>query len=84
MFPKILSKEWKSMKVAPRQSHNYNEWTLKKLCRVLKTYELEIQQNKEMKKGQRKEKTVVLVAEKEEEQEVASKVGAIRTTRNHY
>ena len=61
------------MTIALRQAQNFNEYTLDKLYGILKTYELEIQQNLELEKNSKKEKTKALVVEKDEEQENALK-----------
>ena len=62
-----LPKEWKPMIVSLRHSHEFKEYNLEKLYRVLKTYELEIQQDEEIEKGQRKDKSVALFAKNKEE-----------------
>ena len=66
-FLRSLPKEWKPMTVALRHSHDYHEYNLEKLYGVLKTYELELEQDEEMEKGQRKDKSVALVAQKQED-----------------
>ena len=63
----------KPMTVALRQAQNFNEYTLEKLYGILKNYELEIQQDEELEKSSKKEKTVALVADKDEEEEKALK-----------
>ena len=68
-FLRALPKEWKPMTVALRQSSEFKEHSLEKLYGVLKTYELEIQQDEELEKGQRKDKSVALVAQKERNQD---------------
>ena len=72
-FLRALPRDWKPMIVALRQPRNFNEYSLDKLYGILKTYELEIQQDEELEKSSKKEKTVALVAEKEEEEEKALK-----------
>ena len=54
------------MTVSLRNSHEFKEYNLEKLYGVVKTYELEIQQDEEIEKGQRKEKSVSLVAKNKE------------------
>ena len=54
------------MIVSLRHSHEFNDYNLEKLYGVLKTYELEIQQDEEIEKGQRKDKSVALVAKNKE------------------
>ncbi|XP_063945970.1 uncharacterized protein LOC135151450 [Daucus carota subsp. sativus] len=72
-FLRALPRDWKPMTVALRQAQNFNEYFLDKLYGILKTYELEIQQDEELEKNSKREKTVALVAEKEEEEEKALK-----------
>ena len=54
-FLRSLPKEWKPMTVALRHSHDYHEYNLEKLYGVLKTYELELEQDEEMEKGHKKD-----------------------------
>ena len=57
-------------------SHEYKDYNLEKLYRVLKTYELEIQQDEKIENCQRKDKSVALVAknmEKETSEVVVTK-----------
>ena len=61
------------MTVALRQAQNFNENSLDKIYGILQTYELEIQQDEELEKNSKKEKTMALVAEKKEEEEKALK-----------
>ena len=68
-FLRSLPKDWKPMTVALRQAHDFNEYSLDKLYGILKTYELEIQQDEEMEKSSKKEKSVALVAEKSDEKD---------------
>ena len=63
-----LPKEWKPMTVSFRNSHEFKDFNLKILYGVLKTYELEIHQDEEIEKGQRKDKSVALVAKNKEEE----------------
>jgi hypothetical protein len=42
------------MTVSLRQSQDYKEFTLERLYGILKTYELEMQQDEEMEKTQKK------------------------------
>ena len=56
------------MTVSLRHSHEFKDYNLEKLYGVLKTYELEIQQDEEIEKSQRKEKSVALVAKSKEEE----------------
>ena len=68
------------MIVALRHSHNYHEYNLEKLYGVLKTYELELQQDEELEKGQKKDISVALVAQKQVEQEDDVKDVTAKTT----
>nr|XP_017250775.1 PREDICTED: uncharacterized protein LOC108221405 [Daucus carota subsp. sativus] len=68
-FLRALPRDWKPMTVALRQAQNFNEYSLDKLYGILKTYELEIEQDEVLEKNSKKEKSVALVAEKEEEEE---------------
>ena len=54
----------------PIYSHEFMDYNLEKLFGVLNTYELEIQQDEEIKKGQRKDKSVALVAKNKEEETI--------------
>ena len=67
-FLRSLPKEWKPMTVSLRHSHEFKDYNLKKLYGVLKIYELEIQQDEEIGKGQRKDKSVALVAKNKEKE----------------
>ena len=65
-FLRSLPKEWKPMTVSLRHSHEFKDYTLDKLYGVLRTYELEIQQDEEIEKGQRKDKSIALAAHDED------------------
>ena len=65
-FLRSLPKEWKPMTVSLRHSHEFKDYTLDKLYGVLRTYELEIQQDEEIEKGQRKDKSIALAAQDED------------------
>ena len=65
-FLRSLPKEWKPMIVSLRHSHEFKDYTLDKLYGVLRIYELEIQQDEEIEKGQRKDKSIALVAHDED------------------
>ena len=56
------------MTVSLRHSHEFKDYNLQKLYGALKAYELEIQQDEEIEKGQRKDKLVALVAKNKEEE----------------
>lgn len=56
----------KPMTIFIRQSHDFNHYTQQKLYGVLKTYELEIQQDEKIEKNQRKDKNMTLVAKNKE------------------
>ena len=58
------------MTVSLRHSHEFKDYNLKKLYEILKTYVLEIQQDDEIEKSHRKEKTVALVANDKEDNKV--------------
>ncbi|XP_063942882.1 uncharacterized protein LOC135150486 [Daucus carota subsp. sativus] len=81
-FLRALPRDWKPMTVALRQAQNFNEYSLDKLYGILKTYELEIQQDEELEKNSKKEKNVALVAKKEEEEEKALKSMAKTSSNN--
>ncbi|KAL8146828.1 hypothetical protein AgCh_004532 [Apium graveolens] len=70
--------EWKPMSVSLRNSQDYKEFTLERLYGILKTYELEIEQDERMEKGRKKGGSIALVAEIEKEKEV--KVEAVEST----
>ncbi|XP_063936091.1 uncharacterized protein LOC135147168 [Daucus carota subsp. sativus] len=61
-FLRALPRDWKPMTVALRQAQNFNEYSLDKLYGILKTYELEIQQDEELEKNSKREKTVALAS----------------------
>ena len=65
-FLRALPKEWKPITVSLRNSHDYKEYTLDKLYGVLKTYELEMEQDEKLDKGKAKGGSMALVAEPEE------------------
>ena len=67
-FLRSLPQEWKPLTIFNRHSHEFKDYNLEKLYGVLKTYELEIQQDEEIEKGQRKDKSVALVAKNKEEE----------------
>ena len=54
------------MTVSLMHSHEFKDYTLDKLYGVLRTYELEIQQDEEIEKGQRKDKSIALAAQDED------------------
>ena len=67
-FLRSLPKEWKPMTVSLIHSHEFKDYNLEKLYGVLKTYELEIQQDEEIEKGKRKDKSVTLFAKNKKEE----------------
>ncbi|KAL8134079.1 hypothetical protein AgCh_009229 [Apium graveolens] len=77
-FLRSLPKEWKPMIVSLRNSQDYKEFTLERLYGILKTCELEIEQDEKMEKGRKKEGSIALVAELEKEKEM--KVEAVEST----
>ena len=66
------------MIVALRQAQNFNKHTQDKLYGIVKTYELDIQQ--EIAKGSRKKKTMALIAEKADEQGNVQKTVTTKAT----
>ncbi|KAL8120221.1 hypothetical protein AgCh_017385 [Apium graveolens] len=77
-FFRSLPKEWKLMTVLLRNSLDYKKFTLERLYGILKTYELEIEQNERMEKGRKKGGSIALVAELEKEKEM--KVEVVEST----
>ena len=65
-FLRSLPKEWKSMTVSLRHYHKFKDYTLDKLYGVLRTYELKIQHDEEIEKGQRKDNSIALAAQDED------------------
>ena len=65
-FQRSLPKDWKPMTDSLRHSHEFKDYNLEKIYGILNTYELEIQQDDEIEKIQRKKKTVALVAKDKE------------------
>ena len=51
---KVFLKEWKSMTVSLRNTQKYKEYTLERLYGSLKTHELEMEQDEEIEKCQKK------------------------------
>jgi len=66
------------MTVSLRNSQDYKEFTLERLYGILKTYELEIEQDERMEKGRKKGGSITLVAELEKEKEM--KVEVVEST----
>ncbi|KAL8115164.1 hypothetical protein AgCh_021841 [Apium graveolens] len=62
-FLRSLPKEWKPMTISLRNSQDYKEFTLERLYGILKTYELEMEQDELLEKGKRKGGSVALVAD---------------------
>ena len=71
-FLRSLPKDWKPMTVSLRHSHEFKDYNLEKVYGVVKTYELEIQQDDKIEKSQRNEKIVALVAKDKEDKKVIS------------
>ena len=70
------------MIVSLRHTHEFKDYNLEKLYGVLKTYELEIQQDEEIEKSQRKKKTMALVAKhKEDKSEEAKRSSYFKCTK---
>ena len=61
------------MTVYLRHSHEFKYYTLDKLYGVLKIYYLEIQQDEEIEKGQRKDKSIALVTQEKDENRMHGK-----------
>ena len=70
-FLRSLSKDWKSMTVSLRNSHEFKDYNLENLYGVLKTHELKIQQDEEI------EKIVALVAKNKGDKKVVSSEGEV-------
>ena len=68
-FLRSLPKEWKPMTVSLRNSQEYKSYTLDRLYGVLKTYELEMEQDEELEKGHKKGTSVALIASNNETQD---------------
>ncbi|KAL8097255.1 hypothetical protein AgCh_030400 [Apium graveolens] len=64
-FLRSLPKEWKPMTVSLRNSQDYKDFTLERLYGILKTYELEMEQDELLEKGKKKGGSVALVADSE-------------------
>ncbi|KAL8102655.1 hypothetical protein AgCh_027252 [Apium graveolens] len=73
-FLRSLPKEWKPMTVSLRNSQDYKEFILERLYGILKTYELEIEQDERMERGKKKGGSIALVADLEKEKEVKMEV----------
>ena len=62
-FLRALPKEWKPMTVSLRNTQEFKEYTLERLYGTLETYELEMEQDEEIEKSQKKGNSfVALVA----------------------
>ncbi|KAK1369557.1 hypothetical protein POM88_035649 [Heracleum sosnowskyi] len=61
-IPKGLPKEWTPMTISLRNTQEYKDFTLERLYGTLKTYELEMEQDEEIEKVQKKIGSVALVA----------------------
>ncbi|KAL8091751.1 hypothetical protein AgCh_034128 [Apium graveolens] len=72
-FLRSLPNEWKPMTISLRNSQDYKEFTLERLYGILKTYELEIEQDERMEKERKKGGSIALVAELENEKEIMVK-----------
>jgi len=78
-FLRALPKEWKPMTVSLRNTQEYKDYTLERLYGTLKTYELEMEQDEEIEKVQKKGGSIALVAS-ENQLEVFNKEAAKATT----
>ena len=54
------------MTMSLMHSHDFKDYTLDKLYGILRTYELEIQQDEEIEKGQRNDKSIALAVQDED------------------
>ncbi|KAK1383530.1 hypothetical protein POM88_021265 [Heracleum sosnowskyi] len=61
-FLRALPKEWKPMTVSLRNTQEYKDYTLERLYGTLKTYELEMEQDEEIEKVQKKGGSIALIA----------------------
>ena len=75
-FLRSLPKELEPMIVSLKHSREFKDYNLEKLYGVLKIYELEIKPDEEIEKGQRKDKSVALIAKNKEirEEEASEEV----------
>ncbi|KAK1379000.1 hypothetical protein POM88_025744 [Heracleum sosnowskyi] len=73
-FLRALLKEWKPMTVSLRNTQEYKDYTLERLYGTLKTYELEIEQDEEIEKVQKKIGSVALVASVEKAEDMKEEV----------
>ncbi|KAL8157708.1 hypothetical protein AgCh_002420 [Apium graveolens] len=64
-FLRSLPNKWKPMTVSLRNSQEYKDFTLERLYGILKTYELEMEQDELLEKRKRKGGSVALVANSE-------------------
>ena len=60
-FLRSLPKEWKPMTVSLRHFHEFKDYTIDKLYGVLRTYELEIQQDEEIEKARERTSQLLLL-----------------------
>ncbi|KAK1389760.1 hypothetical protein POM88_017938 [Heracleum sosnowskyi] len=69
-FLRALPNEWKPMTVFLRNTQEYKDFTLERLYGTLKIYELEIEQDEEIEKVQKKTGSVALVASVEKTEDM--------------
>ncbi|KAK1374547.1 hypothetical protein POM88_030740 [Heracleum sosnowskyi] len=82
-FLRALPKEWKPMTVSLRNTKEYKDYTLERLYGTLKTYELEMEQDEEIEKVQKKGGSVALIAsvnQLEDDNEEAAKATTSRAS----
>ena len=61
-FLRALPKDWKPMTVSLRNTQEYKGYTLERMYDILKTYELEMEQDDEIERIQKKGGSAVLIA----------------------
>ena len=64
-FLRSLPKEWRNTSISVRNLIEFKDYNLKKLYGVLKTYELEMEQDNDIKRNQRKDKSTTSVSRDE-------------------
>lgn len=67
-FIRALPREWKPITMSMRNTQEYREYSLERLYGILKTYELEMEQDDEIEKIQRKGGSATLMASVKEVQ----------------
>ncbi|KAK1403155.1 hypothetical protein POM88_002760 [Heracleum sosnowskyi] len=83
-FLRALPKEWKPMTVSLRNTQEYKDFTLERLYGTLKIYELEMEQDEEIEKVQKKTGSVALVASGEKAEDMKEEAAETTPSQSAY